>query len=155
MLEALSKAIAETPASAYIADHLWITPAVQSVHILAIAALSGSVLMICIRLMGRAVDMPLSMLDRRFSPWVWWPALLLLVSGALLVVGEPDRELMNVLFRLKMLLVIVLLGLVAAFQRGIRRDPGAWQGASGMLLGLCMVVLWLAIVSAGRWIAYI
>lgn len=155
MLEALSRAIADTSASAYIADNLWITPAVQSVHILAIAALSGSVLMICLRLMGRTADIALSVVDRRFSPWIWWPALFLLLSGIVLVVGEPDRELMNVLFRLKMLLVIVLLALVALFQRRLRGNPDAWRGVSGGLLGLGMALLWVAIVSAGRWIAYI
>jgi hypothetical protein len=157
MLEAMSEAIAGTSASIYIADHLWMTPAVQSVHILAIAGLSGSVLMLGGRLTRIAgAELPLTAVDRRFSRWIWWSALLLLVSGILLIVGEPARELMNILFRVKMLLVLALLALVWIFQRGVRgkRDV-AWVGASGVALGTGMGLLWFAIVAAGRWIAYI
>lgn len=156
MLEALSDAIAATSASAYIADHLWVTPAVQSVHILAIAGLSGSVLMLGARLTRIAgADLSLTAVDRRFSRWVWWSALVLLISGVLLVIGEPGRELLNTLFRLKMLLVLALLGLVWTFQRGVRGQADAWAGSGGVALGIGMGLLWFAIVAAGRWIAYI
>lgn len=156
MLEALSDAIAAMPASAYIADHLWVTPAVQSVHIMAIAALSGSVLMLGARLIRVAdADLSLPAVEARYAGWVWWSALVLLVSGVVLVIGEPARELLNVLFRLKIALVVVLLALVAAFQRGLRGGADVWSGGRGTALGLGMAIVWLAIVSAGRWIAYI
>ena len=156
MLEAMSDAIAGTAASGYIADHLWVTPAVQSVHILAIAGLSGSVLMLGARLTRIAgADLPLKAVDRRFSRWIWWSALVLLVSGIVLVIGEPGRELLNTLFRVKMLLVLALLGLVWTFQRGLRGHTDAWADGRGVALGIGMGLLWFAIVAAGRWIAYI
>lgn len=154
MLEALSDAIAATPASIYIADHLWVTPLVQSIHIMAIAALSGSVLMLGARLTRLAgADLSLRAVEARYAGWVWWSALVLLITGVVLVIGEPARELLNVLFRLKIVLVAVLLGLVFMFQRGLR--DGDWSDGRGRALGFGMAAVWLAIVSAGRWIAYI
>jgi hypothetical protein len=156
MLETLSDTIAASTASVYIADHLWVTPMVQSLHIMAIAALSGSVLMVGARLARLAgTDMPIQAIEARYAGVVWWSALVLLVTGVVLVIGEPARELLNVLFRLKMLLVLALLALMAVFQWGARQGTDLWSHGYGRALGIGMAAVWLAIVSAGRWIAYI
>src|SRR5881227_3392388 len=59
-----SQAIQSTP---------WVVPAVQTVHILAIATVLGAVLMINLRLLGLAgVDQPLARQSQRYLPVIWW-----------------------------------------------------------------------------------
>ena len=99
--------IDQTALSQTIQSTAWIVPTVQSVHILAIAAVAASALMINLRLLGIfAADQPLKDVLARFLPFVWWPLLVLLATGAIMIFGEPARSLKNPAFQLKMALLI-------------------------------------------------
>lgn len=156
MIKNFSTWLAATPASGFIGGHSWVTPLVQTVHILAIAALSGAVLMTSARLLRvSGSHLTVSRIAERFSGWFWGALLVLLLSGSLLTVGEPDRELMNNLFRAKMLMVLLIAALFWLFGRRLATSAVAWDGVSGRLLATGFILLWLLIVSAGRWIAYV
>ncbi|MFT3906857.1 MAG: hypothetical protein QM718_11175 [Steroidobacteraceae bacterium] len=161
MLQTLSAWLAATPASIFISGHLWMTPAIQSVHILGIACLMGSALMINLRLLGWAArDQSLRAVEQRYAVWLWSAAAVLLVTGSLLVIGEPARELLNFLFLTKMLLVSIVLLLTWFMQRRLSHRADAWEAnersrLGARLLGGGSLFLWVAIISAGRWIAYI
>ncbi|MGC1643056.1 MAG: hypothetical protein WA781_20845, partial [Pseudolabrys sp.] len=74
----------------------WVVPTVQTVHILAIAAVASSALMIDLRLIGVFwADRPMRNVSSRFLPFVWWPLLILFVTGALMIIAEPARSLKN------------------------------------------------------------
>ena len=52
----------------------WMIPAVQTVHILAVAAIMASVLMVDLRLLGvGAREWTIASAAKRFLPFVWWP----------------------------------------------------------------------------------
>ena len=58
-----------TPLSRQLQTIEWIVPAVQTVHLLAIAALMGATLVLNLRLLGVAgVDVPVARVFRRFIP---------------------------------------------------------------------------------------
>ena len=102
---------------------------------------------------------PVENVARRFLPWVWWSVLVLLLSGSILIVGEPERSLTNPTFQLKMGMLLTVLVLTATFQSGLRRDPQYWERtmprlASVRLIAGTSLLLWIGIVFAGRWIAY-
>lgn len=81
----------------------------QTVHILAIAAVVTLLSVLNFRLLGLTREGPgLQNLAQGFLPWVWRAVAVLLVSGILLTITEPTRELMNAAFRIKMLLVAIL-----------------------------------------------
>jgi hypothetical protein len=135
----------------------WIVvPAAQTVHILAIAVVAASALMIDLRLLGAyAVDQPGRRVAARFLPLLWWPILILLATGSLLIVGEPARSLRNPAFQLKMMLLIgaVLVSLLC--QARLRRiEAAARPGAAARPLAILSLLLWAGIIFAGRWIAY-
>jgi uncharacterized membrane protein len=85
--------------------------------------------------------------------------MVLLCTGTVLSIGEPVRELMNWLFYTKMVLVLALAALAAVFQQRIAANPEAFDTVSGQaaakLLGGLSLLLILAIIAAGRWIAYV
>ena len=95
---------------------------IQSIHIVGIALVMGSVLMIDLRILGWAwVDQTLRQTTNRFGPWLTGALWLLLVTGILMVIGEPVRELVTFSFWLKMALVAIGALVAIAFQRALRR----------------------------------
>ena len=111
-------------------------PTVQTVHILAIAVVASSVLMIDLRLIGMFwADRPLKDVSSRFLPPVWWSLPVLLVTGAIMIISEPARSLKNPAFQLKMTLLIAALVVTGLFQILARRNasfgerPRAFGGA--------------------------
>lgn len=84
----------QTPASLAIQNAEWVVPAVQTLHILSIAAVMSSVVMIDLRVLGiLGRDQPLHRVTQRFLPVVWWTLPLLLATGIVMIVGEPARRL--------------------------------------------------------------
>jgi len=136
----------------------WVVPAVQTVHILAIAAVMSSILMINLRLLGIAgTDQTVARVAGRFGPVVWWSLPLLLLTGATLIIGEPARSLANDFFQLKMFLLVSVIALTVYFQRPLKTNPNFWDGRSGALrvITVLSLILWSGIIFAGRWIAYL
>lgn len=157
MLNSVCVWIDATPLSQAIQNAPWVVPTVQTVHILAIAALMASMLMINLRLVGMAGrDQPLAQVARRFMPVIWWVLPVLLVSGIFLIIGEPARALKNNIFQIKMLLVISAILVTLFFAAPLKKNPAHWdnRGGLGLLVALISVSLWVAIIFAGRWIAY-
>ncbi len=99
--------LSATSPSVFIQEHnTWAIPAIQSVHIVGIAMVMGSVLMIDLRILGWTwTDQTLRQTTQRFGPWLTGSLWLLLATGALMVIGEPERELVTFSFWLKMTLV--------------------------------------------------
>jgi uncharacterized membrane protein SirB2 len=153
--------LAATPLSLLIQSVEWIIPAVQSLHILAIAVVMASVVVVDLRLLGVAGGrQTISSMTRRYFPWVWVALAVLLLTGLTLVVGEPHRELLSPVFVAKMALLAVTIVLTAAFQLSVQQRREAWDASSttragARLVAVASLVLWVAIVACGRWIAYV
>ncbi len=159
MLTAFTLWLRATPFSLAIATHDWVIPAVQSVHIVTIAVLIGSVLVINLRLLGlierrQAVG---ALMDH-YLPVVAVSMVVLLVTGAVLIAGEPTRALFRITFYLKMALIVAVLALTFALGR-LARTPFALAGgrrAGAVIKGgaVLALLLWVAVIFAGRWIGY-
>jgi hypothetical protein len=153
--------LAQTPASLLIQTVNWIIPAVQSVHILAVAIVMSSAVLVDLRLLGLAgTDQPISAVARRFMPWIWFAVLALLTSGTLLVIGEPRRDLLNPVFVAKMALLAATVLMTALFQITLSRKMLAWDAAATRrrgpaLFAIASLALWVAVLVCGRWIAYV
>jgi hypothetical protein len=85
---------------------------------------------------------------------IWKLLLLLLLTGALLIIAEPGRTLTNPVFFVKMAMLLVAcvltLWLSGAARRGIERSSGLHMAAA-----CCTLLLWTGIIVAGRFIAYV
>ena len=144
--------------------HQWLVPAVQTLHILCLAVLFPAAVFMCLRWMGLGSrGEPAVSVAARVLPWAGLGLLGLLVSGGLLILAEPERELPNPAFQLKMLMLVAVLGLTAVMVRGPQRNTAYVENQSSLstsmpwamrLGGAVAILLWLGIVVAGRWIAY-
>lgn len=151
MLDAFCHWLQATPLSLFVSTHFWIVPALQVVHLLAIASVVSSAFMIDLRLVGLVRgEQPASEFATRFLPFIWWALPVLLTTGALLISAEPARSLENPSFGIKMALLAGAISVTLVYQR-----RGAGFGPlSRLAVGLVSVALWTGIVLAGRWIAY-
>jgi uncharacterized protein DUF6644 len=147
--------------SVFIQEHnSWAIPAIQSIHIVGIAMVMGSVLMIDLRILGLAwVDQTLRQTVGRFGPWLNSSLWLLLVTGILMVIGEPVRELVTLSFWLKMTLVAIGAVVATIFQQTLRRHEQHWEDTlvhrrSIKLLAIVTFLIWVCIIVLGRLIAY-
>lgn len=134
----------------------WMVPAVQTVHILAIAVVFSSSLVLALRAVHvSGVDWSPARWGERLNGWVGAGLAILLLSGILMIVGEPGRSLLNFTFQLKMLLLVVAIAAFLILTRRLRRlDPPDRATATERMLAVVLVLLWIAIISCGRWIAY-
>jgi hypothetical protein len=147
-----------TPVSQTFQSLVWFVPSVQTVHILSIAVLMTSVGMLAGKLAGiTGRNQTLSAMVSSIMPWVWCALAVLLATGLLLTVTEPSRELLNVAFRAKMLMVLAMAGILRLVQVRLRQDPDYWgrRRAAAGGLGAASLLLAVTIIVAGRWIAYI
>lgn len=159
MLKDIADRLAATPLSLFEQNNAWVIPALQSVHILGIAVVIGSIGILELRAFGLAGrSQSASAMTRRFLPWLWSALAVMLASGVLMVVGEPVRALLNPTFQVKMLLLIpaVIISLLAAQAvNASDAPPGARPPGRASLLLTLALLLWVTITVAGRWIAYL
>jgi hypothetical protein len=153
--------LSETWPSVLIQTHNgWMIPTIQSIHIAGIGIVLTSVFMMDMRILGLAgKDQTLRQTTKRFGPWLMWALVALLVTGALMVIGEPVRELVTVSFWLKMFLIIVGTVVAAIFLRTLRNNEQRWEDTitkrlSIKLMAIFTLLIWLAIIVLGRMIAY-
>jgi len=150
--------LSNTPLSMAIQNAFWVIPTVQTVHIASIAVVMSSILMVDLRLLGIAGrSQTLGAVVGRYIPWVWVALIVLLCSGAILIVGEPARELLSDVFWLKMTLLACALVITAGIQGGLRGGGGFWERHRPIaaLVAVASLAVWIAILAAGRWIAYV
>lgn len=153
--------LSETYPSVLIQTHNgWMIPTIQSIHIAGIGIVLTSVFMMDLRILGLAgKDQTLRQTTQRFGPWLMWSLVALLVTGVLMVIGEPVRELVTVSFWLKMFLVAVGTLVAAIFLRALRKNEQGWEDRitkrfSIKLMAILTFLVWLAVVVLGRLIAY-
>ena len=159
-LSEFSRWLAATPLSHIIQTTKWVIPALQTIHILSVAVVFSSAVLVDLRLwrlLNR--DVPLPEVARRFLPVIWPVLLVLLITGSLLIIGEPKRSLLNSTFYLKMALLVVAIVLTAWLQWSLSSSPNFWdrnrgRRIAGQLAATVSILVWCGILFAGRWIAY-
>jgi hypothetical protein len=152
--------LGSTPGSISLHQSLYMYPLVESVHVLTLCIFVGMSVVLDLRLLGLTLRrVPVSEMTRRLLPWMQGGFAIMVISGILLFYAIPVRSYQSVFFRAK-LIFLVLAGLNAwYFHRGVYRVVGEWDAdvvapRRARLAGAVSLVLWAAIIVAGRLIAY-
>lgn len=158
-LATLSGELYRTAMSTEIRRVAWIIPTVQSIHIASISIVVGAALVSDLRMAGVLAtdEMPRTVV-RRYLPWMWAGLAVLLATGAIMTVGEPNRVLTNWVFWTKMTLVLVAFTLTLLFRYpimrlGFRLEHGRWVKLVKPMAWASLAI-WVAVIFCGRWIAY-
>ena len=161
MIQQFADWLYRTSPSVLIQTHsAWVIPTIQSVHIVAIGVSIGAVLMIDLRVLGLAGrDQTLRETTDRFVPWLLCSGAALLLTGLLMVIGEPPRQLLAISFWLKMFLVAVAMLIAAAFLISLGKNERDWEQTlvnrvGVKLLAVLNLCVWVGIIFMGRMIGY-
>jgi hypothetical protein len=135
-------------------------PIVVAVHILGLTFSVGTLLWLDVRMLGLSLrELRISEVHRGLAPWFLAGFAVMLVSGATLFTAFATSAYANVYFRLKMILLLAA-GLNAlVFHWVTQRGASVWDDAarppaSVRLAGLASLVIWAAVILAGRMMSY-
>ena len=135
-------------------------PIIQSVHILGIAVVMGSIVMLDLRILGLAVpSQQLPEMAKRLMPWLWWALASNLFSGSFFVFARPLRYFNNPVFGWKASFLLAAIAVTLLIHWWSRQaDFAAANGKAALKVkaaALLSLGLWIMVAMAGRWIAYV
>jgi hypothetical protein len=135
-------------------------PWIESVHVLAISLVVGSITIVDLRLIGFAsTNRSVATVAGEILPITWIAFAVAVLTGAALFTSHAVGYAQNVQFRLKLLLLLLAGVNMMTFHLVMGRHPDRWNEArmtprSGKLAGLTSLTLWIGIVALGRWIGF-
>jgi hypothetical protein len=151
----------QTSVGSTIRQSLWLFPAIETIHLLGMAALVATITVLDLRLMGVAARrQPVSKLSARLIPCAWLAFAVQVITGTLLFSSEAVKIYPNPAFRLKMLLLLIAGVQALIFQTLVSRQLPAWDDRPSLpvaakVIGVTSILLWLGIVTAGRFIGFV
>jgi hypothetical protein len=135
-----------------IRESTWLFPAIESTHLLALALLGGSILIMSLSILGWGLKTPVAEIYKSAHRYVNAAVVVLVITGVLLGISEPVKLYGRQAFWVKMIsLAVALLVTYFAFNPLVRR------GASGLgVRGVTLLTMgaWLMVALAGRWIGF-
>jgi hypothetical protein len=155
------KWLEQTSLATAIRESLWLFPAIETVHLLGMAALVGTVAVIDLRLLGWMMRRErVSELMRRLIPWACAAFAVQAITGTMLFMSEAVKVYPNPAFRLKMLLLFVAGVHAVVFHLTVYRGVAKWDDSAVLpawakVAGLVSMLLWVGIVAAGRFIGFV
>lgn len=134
-------------------ESLWLFPVIECGHLLALALLGGTVLVVDLRLLGLGLRaQPVAQLAQKVHPWLVGSLAAIVATGIPMFLSESVKCYYSPPFRYKM---VLLLG-ATTFAFTLRRRVVS-EGSRPMLCRLTAVVsltLWFGVGFSGRWIAF-
>lgn len=141
-------------------ESLYALPLINSFHVVGLALVFGTVLVVDLRLLGfPSTRRSFRQISRETLRWTWVGFALAAVTGALMFSANPTTFVNNNEFLIKLGL-IVLAGLnmlyfqLVTFRTVEQWDRNAPVPLAGRLAGAASMTLWLAVIVFGRWIGY-
>ena len=150
----------DTPFSTGIRVSGYTYPLIEGTHVLGLALSVGTILWFDLRLLGVAMRRDrVSDVFNQLRPWMSGGFLVMFVTGSLLFASRAAEAYASNYFRIKIGLLTVGALNVLIFHTTIDRQREQWDSAErpplrARLAGLLSLILWFAIIAAGRIMAY-
>jgi hypothetical protein len=151
--------LAATPLSDAMRGSIWLYPIVEIFHIFGFVILVGAAVMFDLRVLGLSRNISVQALGRHLLRWSVSGLLLVVPAGLMMFSAHPHDFASNGVFLLKLGLIGTA-GLNAAlFHVGVYRSVTRWDKeipAPGVakMQAMLSIVLWIAVISCGRLLAY-
>ncbi len=156
MLAAVAEAVAATPLATWASGSALAYPLANVIHLLGLLMLVGGIGLVDLRLAGAFRSLPPAELSRTLTPVAVVGLLLMAASGAILFAADTAVA-RSETFRLKLLLIAAALANAVAFRLLWRERLARWAEdppVLGRAMAAVSLLLWLAVATAGRMIAY-
>jgi len=129
---------------------------ILSFHAIGMGLLVGASVVIDLRLLGVARELPLAPLKGLYRI-IWIGFWIQIVSGGLLLIAYPTKALTNPDFYIKLTLIGIAVTVMHSIQKRVFADSTLSENdmmTRGRSLAVWSLVLWAGAVTAGRLLAY-
>jgi len=129
---------------------------ILSFHAIGMGLLVGASVVIDLRLLGVAKDLPLAPLKGLYQI-IWVGFWIQVISGALLLIAYPTKALTNPDFYIKLTLIGLAVAIMQTIKKRVFGDATLSETdmvLKGKALAMWSLILWAGAVTAGRLLAY-
>ncbi len=147
------------PFAISIAESTWLFPMIETLHVLALTVVVGSVAMMDLRLLGvGSKDRAVSEVIASTLPWAWSSFAVAVVAGSLLFSSKAATYYVNLPFRIKVACLALAGVNMLIFHLSTARGMAAWDRGTpppgARIAAALSLTLWIVIVATGRWIGF-
>jgi len=137
----------------------WLFPIVETLHVVALSIVFGSIAMLDLRLLGlSSKGTAVSRLTNEVLPWTWTAWIVAATCGSLMFMAKAHVYAGNLQFRLKFLCMAMAAVNMLVFHLGTFRHVASWDTTappfSARLAGAVSMTLWISVVFFGRWVGF-
>jgi hypothetical protein len=121
----------------------------------------GAIATVDLRLLGlAALRYPIATLNREILPWVWGAFIVATVTGLGMFITRAASHVVNPAFQYKLLLLCLAGINMALLHRALRKlestqTQSIETALSLRIAGASSLILWCAVMLAGRWVGHI
>jgi hypothetical protein len=150
----------QSPLAEAIREDDLLFPLIESVHVLAICLVVGSISIVDLRLLGFAsIQRPVGRLTREILPYTWGAFAVAVAAGSLLFISHASKYLENGFFVAKLVLIGIAGLNMLLFHFIGAKDMPRWENDPkppfpARFAGGLSLLLWIAVVATGRWIGF-
>lgn len=140
-----------------ISDSRWLFPAIEAVHIVALAILCGAILILNLRLLGITLPAkPVRQLARELAPWVLVSLLIILATGLMLFASEALKAYASVPFQVKVVFLFAAIVFhYTIYGKVTNADDMQISPLWNKLAATVSLVLWFGVGLGGRAIGFL
>ena len=155
----IGQVIHQLPLAVFLRTSALAYPLVESLHLVSIALLFGSVAVVDMRILGLSRNLSLRQLARHVLPWTVLAFLSAATTGSLLFLAHAADLIGNRVFIAKLALISFAGANAVMFHTGPYVNVAAWDVAlqaplSARFMAGASLLMWIAVIFCGRWIAY-
>jgi len=143
-----------------IAESTWMFPTIETIHVIALVTVLGTIAIVDLRLIGVAGrQLAVTKLSKDTLPWTWGAFVLAAISGGLLFVSKASSYVINPYFLWKMVMMALAGFNMMYFNFITSRTVEHWDldpsvPYAAKLAGGLSLVFWLLVVFFGRAIGF-
>ena len=154
-LASLGQSVQDIAVFTAVRESRLVYPILLSTHLACIAIFGGLILVTNLRLLGWTLtEIPAADMIRALRPWKQLGFVVMVTCGVMLAASKASEYLPNPFFQLKIALLIGVALHGVYFRRTVYRTATPIEPGRARAAGVLSLILWVGVVSMGRWIAY-
>jgi hypothetical protein len=161
MLQSIAEKVENTGFSLYLAESAWAFPTIETIHVIFLVLVVGSIFVVDLRLIGASSrQRSVRALSQEVLPLTWIGFAVAAITGLAMFASRATSYIENTAFLIKLgLLALAALNMLA-FHFLTYRHVEAWDvdvapPPLARIAGLLSISLWTGIIFAGRWIGFL
>jgi hypothetical protein len=162
MFKHLLQGLEGTPWGTAVRENTWLFPTIESVHVLSLVLVVGSIMVVDLRLLNIASrQRSVKELTDEVLPWTWTAFVCALITGSLLFSSSAIRYTGIWQFDAKMCMLVLAAINMGIFHLGAFRSVAQWDRhpvkppLAAKLAGGISLTIWVIVVALGRWIGFV